>query len=727
MDYFDHARGTGNQTSEDRLNAPLPNTPGPSTPGGRSENWPLPRQPSSRGNLRPYSGMRTPSSIGIRRLGSNTPSTALPPAQAQQNADEAAAARRRSSSAPQKYRPSSGTDTELARISTADPPMGTLSEEPAYGQQGRGRGYRGPEEESDPPQESSINVDGLQGGDRFSGGAGAMHSAGNAARSNRGLRRFRSTINPQQQDRQEQSRPDTGEYEDDVVDLLDIVDPEVSTLGTLNNVQNSLFVPDLGSWINRRPTYKLTQRPSDMDATLRQGQRSRRGTVGSMRPRSGADTLSKLEEGVATDGDGTGLDNQGRRISLTSELQKDHYAVLPHGWDLSDWTAEERAELDDHVRHQLHSRREGFKRSMKGFGKYCSKPLGLFVVIYATLVTLFGAAWVFALIGWIYVGDEQDYIINVIDLVLVALFALIGDGLAPFRAVDTYHMCFIAHYHYLTWRLRREKELPDLPDQNDLPFRRRAREQDILNAIDKGEIDADSVLTPHQQERLQHHQLKFAKSHTFYKPHETSTHYAYPIKLMIAAVVLLDCHSLLQIALGTVTWSIDYRVRPEALTATILSVSITTNICAGIVISIGDKKTRKKDVFERMFRQALTEEAMSRMEKDKERQQRKSSDEGDGEGEGQGGESEDSAGGSGGDGNERKPELEQQPRKSMTAPRKSESEGRKSEGERKRSKSLPRKSLDYTRRRSKSLPRKSREMRRYQQQAGESGGAYEGT
>lgn len=314
-----------------------------------------------------------------------------------------------------------------------------------------------------------------------------------------------------------------------------------------------------------------------------------------------------------------------RRYSITSQLTDSHYAVLPHGVTLEGWSDEDIAELNDHVRHLLHSRREGFKRSMRGFGQYVSKPLGLFVTVYATLVTLFGAAWVFMLIGWIYVGNKQSYTVNVIDNILVALFALIGDGLAPFRAVDTYHMCFIAHYHHLTWRLRQEKQMPDLPDHNDLPGRR-------SSAVDRGELqgldleagenkdDVEdkavvTVLSPIQQRRLQYHQAKFNKSHTFYKPHETATHHAFPLRLLVAVVVLLDFHSIFQVALGTCTWSIDYRVRPEALTATILSCSITCNIVAGVLISIGDRRTRKKEVLDRIFRQDLTKEAIRRVQK----------------------------------------------------------------------------------------------------------------
>jgi hypothetical protein len=184
-----------------------------------------------------------------------------------------------------------------------------------------------------------------------------------------------------------------------------------------------------------------------------------------------------------------------------------------------------------------------------------------------------------------------------------------GDGLAPFRAVDTYHMCFIAHYHHLTWRLRREQALPKLKNHNDLPA---VQPEEVEITEEKAEF---SVLNEAQVKRLAHHQKKFSKSHSFYKPHETTTHHAFPLRLLVAIVVLLDCHSLLQIALGTCTWAISYHVRPFALTTVILCCSITVNITAGVLITIGDHKSRKKDVVEKMFRQELTSEAMRKVEK----------------------------------------------------------------------------------------------------------------
>ncbi|KAJ5165303.1 uncharacterized protein N7500_007133 [Penicillium coprophilum] len=397
------------------------------------------------------------------------------------------------------------------------------------------------------------------------------------------------------------------EYGSHVVDVLDVIDPEVSALSTLTNVQNSLFVPNLGGFINRMPTYTITRPQYSSD--------EEQGTT--------------TDEGEPSKGDGSknrpNLAKLHSFTSMSSVLRGPKYAVLPEGHGLEGWTREDYAELNDHVRHMLHSRRSKFKRSMKGFRQYVRKPLGFLVTLYATLITLFGLAWVLFLIGWINVGGKQSYVVNVIDNILVALFAIMGDGLAPFRAVDTYHMSFIAHYTFLSWKVRRKRALPGLKDKNDLPS---VPEKDVdveFGDTPKEDEHEFSVLDARQQLRLMHHQNKFAKSHTFYKPHETMTHHAFPLRLLIAIVVILDCHSLLQMALGACTWSMeDYNKRPFALTTVILCCSITCNITGGVLIMIGDRRTRKKDVVERLFRQELTEEAMRKMEKKKIKEERRS-------------------------------------------------------------------------------------------------------
>lgn len=300
----------------------------------------------------------------------------------------------------------------------------------------------------------------------------------------------------------------------------------------------------------------------------------------------------------------------------------------------------------------LHSRRSKFKRSLKGFGQYVRRPLGFFVTLYATLITLFGLAWVLFLIGWIYVGEKQVYVIHIIDSVLVALFAVMGDGLAPFRAIDTYHMAFIIRYARIVKnagkppsnKLKKRNIPPAVqrsmdiaitgqdgpsaaqsPEElerqsthssrSDNPHTRRNNIVDLEDAKSGIAAYEDTPLTLKQQQRLHHHQKKLANSHSFYKPNETNTHYAFPLGYLMAIVILLDCHSLLQISLGACTWGINYHTRPFALTTVILCVSITCNITAGIVITVGDRKTRKKDVWQLMNRQELTGDAMRIIEK----------------------------------------------------------------------------------------------------------------
>ncbi|KAF4973073.1 hypothetical protein FZEAL_9423 [Fusarium zealandicum] len=447
------------------------------------------------------------------------------------------------------------------------------------------------------------------------------------------------------------------EYAQNLVDWLDVIDPEVQTLSTLTNVQNSLFIPDLGHWINRRPTYALSKHDPEQDWA--------RGAVAEERRREAAAQEAAQEAAPPSIAEPPPMQ---RSNTITSRLTESHYAALPHGATLEGWTAEEKSELDDHVRHMLHSRRARFRRRLRGFGQYVRRPLGFFVTLYATLITLFGLAWVLFLIGWIYVGDEQVYAIHIIDSVLVALFAIMGDGLAPFRVVDTYHMIFIARFSSKIRRaeegkkprnkLRKksvpleilnspeyktegrvitshqarilleaqgydpERDGPDGPaDANRDSNLESMQTVDLENAKSPNPESDMPALTYAQLKSLQHHQKKLAKSHSFYKPQETFTHNPFPLGYLIGVVILLDCHSCLQISLGATTWGIDYHTRPFAITTVILCVSIACNITAGLIITMGDRKTRKKDVWELMNRQELTEDAIKHMEQKKKKEQ----------------------------------------------------------------------------------------------------------
>jgi hypothetical protein len=154
---------------------------------------------------------------------------------------------------------------------------------------------------------------------------------------------------------------------------LPSLDPEVSTLTTLTNVQNSLFVPDLGRWINRRPTYTLSRAPSRPveQRTQQAPPPPRKGEpIPAEEP---VDDATAAPIPVSRTFSWQRRPKPERSHSISSVMTDSHYAVLPHGIDLDGWSEEDKEALDDHVRHMLHSRRSKFKQRMKAFGKYVSK------------------------------------------------------------------------------------------------------------------------------------------------------------------------------------------------------------------------------------------------------------------------------------------------------------------------------------------------------------------
>lgn len=129
-------------------------------------------------------------------------------------------------------------------------------------------------------------------------------------------------------------------------------------------MQNSLFIPDLGGLLNRRPTYNITRR--DTAGTVPTGM------TRASRPGTAVDAPTDLDE--ETDSYGETRPRLTHTDTISSTLSESRYAVLPHGQRLADdWTQEEKAELNDLVRHMLHSRRAGVKRGWKGFLQYVKK------------------------------------------------------------------------------------------------------------------------------------------------------------------------------------------------------------------------------------------------------------------------------------------------------------------------------------------------------------------
>jgi hypothetical protein len=145
------------------------------------------------------------------------------------------------------------------------------------------------------------------------------------------------------------------DMDSDMVDVLDVVDPEISTLTTLTNMQNSLVIPNLGRWISRRPVFSLTPQTTRVPRT----------------PTKVPESLNSPEKEQPEDQEPQ--QDLTHTSTISSTMNETHYAVLPRGKRLSGWTPGEKSELDDHVRHMLHSKRSKFKRSMKGFVQYIKK------------------------------------------------------------------------------------------------------------------------------------------------------------------------------------------------------------------------------------------------------------------------------------------------------------------------------------------------------------------
>ena len=146
----------------------------------------------------------------------------------------------------------------------------------------------------------------------------------------------------------------------------------MSTLTTLNNVQNSLFIPDLGRWINRRPTYNLSRAPT------RPRQEPAQGLTPTVTTEPKIDITEPDTEPLTDTPSIQRTWSWQRRPpvershSISSVVTDSHFAVLPHGVTLDDWAEEDKEALDDHVRHMLHSKRSKFKQRWKAFKQYIS-------------------------------------------------------------------------------------------------------------------------------------------------------------------------------------------------------------------------------------------------------------------------------------------------------------------------------------------------------------------
>lgn len=320
---------------------------------------------------------------------------------------------------------------------------------------------------------------------------------------------------------------------DDIVEHLDVVDPQIATVSMLTNCANSIVIPPL-SFYSRKPVVVLAS-----------AARQRRNTV-------------------------------------TADAEKGGTSTPVH----EDY-------LDQHVEDVLR-KRDKFKRVMQGVWSFMKTPIGIIVSIYAFLVIFWGTGIVLFLARIINLHNHNlnDFWVEVCQQVETSLFSFTSIGLIPFRVMDTWRVYWIWHYQQKTMKLRQKAGLPELYDKNDLPDE---------------ELDPNyvHVLTPKEQADLHYQQHKFALSMTWYRPHGTATHRAFPIHVALWICALNDLNSFFQCLLSGCMWSMNRFQRPAWTTATTLPMAFVAGIIAAVLIWWGGKKTKRNEEVEKRLRMAL--------------------------------------------------------------------------------------------------------------------------
>ncbi|KAK0468224.1 uncharacterized protein EV420DRAFT_1503422 [Desarmillaria tabescens] len=210
--------------------------------------------------------------------------------------------------------------------------------------------------------------------------------------------------------------------------------------------------------------------------------------------------------------------------------------------------------------------------------------MGIVAGIYGFCVVFWGAAIVLFLTKIINLhnADRQGFWVEVSSQVTNGLFTITGIGLIPSRVLDTYRVYFIWHYK------RRSRKLHDLPDP--------AYDPNYVHVLT--EKEQDDLASTLKQVKFQHHQ-------TWYRPHGTATHRAFPINTALLICLFNDGNSFFQIILCGCMWGLNRFDRPAWTTGSLIPASFLCGIFSAVFIARGSAKTKRKSVVEDRLRAAL--------------------------------------------------------------------------------------------------------------------------
>lgn len=297
-----------------------------------------------------------------------------------------------------------------------------------------------------------------------------------------------------QESRENENSTQTGPslHSDAMVDYLDVLDPAVSFFNTLQNYGNSAMLPNIPWLYNRRPMLRMDQlydenndnivsptspeNPSPLSSISGAAQPSIKDVPPLMVPGAEEDIsqASPMDSVLRLDADGQNKSSEDSMEDREYEGETQPWQMDkdedPHTERWYQMDEEERKELEGHIRHLL-TNKSKTKRMARGFWNFVRTPMGFILTLYIFLIFSWGVVIFLFIVHWV---DVEPYTtwrvwVEVCDQVLCALFVLRGMGFAPFRAVDTYRMAHIAHFHFLTYKRRKLLHLPKLQNQNELP------------------------------------------------------------------------------------------------------------------------------------------------------------------------------------------------------------------------------------------------------------------
>ncbi|KNZ81532.1 hypothetical protein J132_00498 [Termitomyces sp. J132] len=321
-------------------------------------------------------------------------------------------------------------------------------------------------------------------------------------------------------------------HHDEIVDHLDVIDPQIGTVSSLANAANALLIPP-NFWYCRRPVVEINYQPCPT-------------SEGTLESRGGERPDKQLQDS-----------------------------------------------LDRHVDDVLRNPSR-FRRTMLGVWSFLKTPMGVLTAIYGFCVVFWGAAIIFFLCKFINFHNDntQGFWVEVSSQVVNGLFTITGVGLIPFRTWDTYRIFWIWHYKRKTRRLRLKAGIPLLYDEDDLPD----------PTYDPNYVH---VLTEKEEKFLHRQQIKFRYSQTWYRPHGTVTHRAFPINLALAICLLNDANSCFQVILCGTMWGLDRFQRPAWSTGILIPCGFLSGIAAALLIWRGGQKSKRVAEVEERLRAAL--------------------------------------------------------------------------------------------------------------------------